>query len=61
MKNSKMYIVLVVAGLLLLADKAMAFPIILGFPTVPDGGSSALLLVAALVGLGCFRRFVRPR
>jgi hypothetical protein len=61
MKNSKTYIVLVVAGLLLFADKAMAFPIILAFPTVPDGGSTALLLVAGLAGLGLFRRFARTK
>jgi hypothetical protein len=60
MKNSKMHIVLIVAGLLLLADKAMAFPITLGFPTVPDGGSTALLLVAGLGGLALLRRFSKP-
>ena len=57
-----MYIVLVVAGLLLLADKAMAFPIMLGdLRGVPDGGSTALLLVAGLAGLGLIRRFGRTK
>lgn len=61
MKNSKTYIVLIVAGLLLCADKAMAFPIILGFGTVPDGGSTALLLVEGLGGLALLRRFGRTK
>ena len=61
MNNSKLYIVLIVAGLLSFADKAMAFPAILGFATVPDGGSTALLLVAGLAGLGFIRRFGRTK
>jgi hypothetical protein len=60
MKNSRMDVVLVVAGLLLLADKAMAFPIMLG-TAVPDGGSTALFLVAGLAGVGLFRRFTGRR
>jgi hypothetical protein len=58
MNNSKMYIVLVVAGLLFFADKAMAFPV---GGSVPDGGSTALLLTAGLGGLGLLRRFARTK
>jgi hypothetical protein len=56
MKTSVMPVTLAVTGLILLADKAMAFPIMLGFPTVPDGGSTALLLIGALGGLALVRR-----
>lgn len=63
MNKTNKYIVLVVAGLLLLADKAMAFPVMLGdpVPAVPDGGLTALLLVAGLGGLALFRRFGRAK
>ena len=61
MNKTNKYIVLVVAGLLLLADKAMAFPAMLGTPVLPDGGSTALLLVAGLAGLGLVRRFGRTK
>ena len=50
MRNTILSYTLAVAGLLLLADKAMAFPIMLGTPAVPDGGSSALLLVVGMGG-----------
>ena len=62
MNNTNKYIVLVVASLLLLADKATAFPAILGSPVqIPDGGATALLLVAGLAGLGLIRRFGRTK
>lgn len=63
MNNTNKYIVLVVAGLLLLADKAMAFPVILGvpIPDVPDAGATALLLAAGLGGLALVRRFGRAK
>jgi hypothetical protein len=61
MNKTNKYIVLVVAGLLLLADKAMAFPNALAFATTPDGGSTALLLVAGLGGLALLRRFGRTK
>jgi hypothetical protein len=58
MMNSKTSIVLLAAGMLLLADKAMASPIMLGLG-VPDGGSTALLLLMGLAGMGLLRRFGR--
>jgi hypothetical protein len=57
MNTSKLHIVLAVSGLLLLADKAMAFPAMLADFTVPDGGSTALLLAAGLGGFALLRRF----
>ena len=60
MNNSKTYILLIASGLLLLADRAMAFPVTLGFDAVPDGGSTALLLVAGLGGVALLRRFNKP-
>jgi hypothetical protein len=59
MKNSRTSIVLLVAGLSLLADKTMAFPITLATNEVPDGGTTALLLAAGLAGVGLLRRFAR--
>jgi hypothetical protein len=60
MKNSRMYIVLVVAGLLLLADKAMAQVGPADF-RVPEGGATALLLATGLGGLALLRRFSKSR
>lgn len=51
MRNTTMAYVVAAAGLLLLADKATASPIMLGTPSVPDGGSTALLLFAGLGGV----------
>ncbi len=50
-------ILFVTAAFLALANVAVAGPT--GGPPVPDGGSSALLLMAALAGLSLVRKFVR--
>jgi hypothetical protein len=52
--NPKLHIGLLVAALVMLAQNAWAMD------TVPDGGSTSLLLVLALAGLGVLRRFL-PR
>jgi len=59
MTKSKTSVVLLVAGVLLLANKAMAFPIMFAKTEVPDGGTTALLLVVGLAGVGLLRRFAR--
>lgn len=60
MKNSRMYIIVTVLGLLLLADKAMAQVAPTDF-RVPDGGATALLLATGLGGLALLRKFNKPR
>jgi hypothetical protein len=57
MKNSRLFVGLLVAGIALLANSALAgggLP-----PAVPDGGSSALLLVISLAGLTFVRKHLR--
>jgi hypothetical protein len=56
-KNSRLFHVLMVAGIALLANSAWAGGG--GIQTVPDGGSSALLLVISLAGLTFVRKHLR--
>jgi len=56
MKNSRLFVGLLVAGIALLANSAFAGgpP-----PNVPDGGSSALLLFISMAGLTFVRKHLR--
>jgi hypothetical protein len=56
MKNSRLFVGLLVAGIALLANSALASG---GTLPVPDGGSSALLLVISLAGLTFVRKHLR--
>jgi hypothetical protein len=59
MKNSRLFVMLLVAGIALVANSAWAGgPGTPGTP-VPDGGSSALLLVISLAGLKFGRKLLR--
>jgi len=51
-----MYSGLLVAGIVLLANSAFA-----AFQPVPDGGSSALLLVLSVSGLALGRKMLRSK
>jgi hypothetical protein len=53
MKNPMMKIVWMAVAVVAVAQSALAD--VGGPPTVPDAGSSALLLCAALAGMGLFR------
>ncbi len=57
MKNSRLFVGLLVAGIALLTNNAWAGGG--GIPTVPDAGSSALLLVIAMAGLSFVRKHMR--
>jgi hypothetical protein len=57
MKNSRLFAMLLVAGIALLANSALADGGVI--PSVPDGGSSALLLVISLAGLTFVRKHLR--
>jgi hypothetical protein len=58
MKNSRLFVGLLVAGIALLANSAWA-SVTTPPPSVPDGGSSALLLAISLAGLTFVRKHLR--